>query len=138
MCFISILVWWRILLLASLCQCHAAFVMGAGYNAGLGGKNDDLHRRVIPKEMGGTGVLECKWFNDDCYKKTENDCTKDPDSRKCRLVNRSCSMILRNVPKWIDMFNLVLDVTVTILRNLYSCIASNIAGSSDVRVPVYT
>jgi len=79
---------WTLAFVAALCgalfpACHgrSAFVFG-----GMDGSEytDRSGPRVIPRHMGDAGGLECKWYNYNCFKGTDNKCTRDPNHPDCR------------------------------------------------------
>lgn len=73
---------WCWILLISPCYCRTAFVLGgmeSEYSPGeanFGANN----AAVLPEERDGAGVLECKWYNDDCHREG-SDCHKRNDCR---------------------------------------------------------
>ena len=70
----------------SLCHGRSAFVFGGMDTAEFTDRNGGNSPRVIPKQMGDAGGLECKWYNYNCFKETDHKCKAYPDHPDCRFV----------------------------------------------------
>jgi len=68
----------------SLCHGRSAFVFGGMDTAEFTDRNGGNSPRVIPKQMGDAGGLECKWYNYNCFKETDHKCKAYPDHPDCR------------------------------------------------------
>jgi len=80
--FLFTTVWFWVLLVCSSYSRSSAYVFGGMHRAD--GNFGENNRGVLPEESDGSGLLECLWYNDDCFKDTDTDCKRNPEKKTCR------------------------------------------------------